>query len=85
MTTSSRPPLVEVTWVDSFTHDAGWMTADDYVTSANTEEYLIRTVGFLLAKTPKRVILSPSRDHFGKCSGIWVIPTPMIRRIRRLS
>lgn len=75
------PKMVAVVWEDTFTADWGWSSKDDYI-SHGKARFPIVTVGFLLHKDKRRVVISPSVDKNGKYSGIWSIPVATIRGIR---
>lgn len=74
-----RIPIVVVDWHDAFTHDE-W-------TSSNTEadqDYLCRSVGFLVKQSTKRIIIAQTLAAEGRQTNTLTIPRPWVRRMRKV-
>lgn len=46
-------PIVEITWVDAFSHADEWVSLDDF-----PKDYLVKTIGYLVRDTKEYVSLA---------------------------
>lgn len=77
-------PLVIVHWHDT-TMRTGWDELETYLAPNNTRAVLVRSIGFMIEKNKKNVILAMSvRCDAPKLDTTLVIPRGTIRRIERL-
>lgn len=73
-------PLVQVTWSDAM-GQAGWIRPED---AAELEPVVVHTVGWLVFKSKKKVVLVGSHNDAGDYGDPTVIPTDWVLKIRRL-
>lgn len=79
----TRYPAVEVEWTDTYT-DGGWAYIKDHVKKVRAP-LLIRSVGYLLERNARTIILTQQLDEaFGKASDTVTIPRGCVYRVRRL-
>jgi hypothetical protein len=79
-----RPPLVHVLWTDAFSA-RGWRNHDE-IQELIRESTDIDSVGYLIHRSPKKVVLvgsidrqeTPNMNHYHE------IPTSMVKRITHL-
>ena len=85
---SHKLPIVEVDWVDSMSA-SGWRSAKE-VAKYSAEAQAIKSVGYMLTKDRKKVILVGSLDaidHDGEVQQFnhyHEIPRGCVKRIRRI-
>ena len=72
--------VVEVVWVDACSDD-GWTDSEDIKAGS---DYIAVSVGFLLLRDKRRVILTQSLGQNDKCGGYLQIPAGCVKRVRRL-
>ena len=79
-------PVVEVTWVDAAS-GGGWASPDQYVRDHGTL-IEIRSVGLLLSRDRRRLVLVQSCDNQPgerrRVADSLTIPAAGVRRVRRL-
>jgi hypothetical protein len=71
--------MVLVEWLDT-TNGAGWYDLSDI---ADEQPTLVKTVGFLVQKDKKKVVLTASLSE-GEGLGYVAIPAPWVKRIKRV-
>lgn len=71
---------VEVLWDDPHTEDSTWLDLD----SLGQASFTIRSVGFLLKKDKRQVVLVQSLTDDERGATTLSIPRGCIRRIRRI-
>jgi hypothetical protein len=72
-------PLVMVTWVDAYSADA-W----EPITNMVPEVKLCHTVGFLLARNNKAVVVASTVSDDGDSCCVMFIPPGMVRKFNYL-
>jgi hypothetical protein len=81
----SRPPLKLIEWEDAYNGNHEWIDVETI--PEMVEPLIITTVGFELRRGAQRVTLAMSygnsRDD-PTCCDLFTIPTPMIRKERKL-
>ena len=88
------PPgtMVLVEWVDAHSHD-GWVDSGDMKELRRLlTPHRCQSIGWVLEHTPYQIALigcrgpDPARDRAGTdIGGLWVVPSPMLRRIKALA
>ena len=71
--------LVEVAWHDA-TSNHGWYTLDE-IRKDKTLITECRTVGYLVRRDRRHVVVAQTRIQTGKLSELWGIPTPWVARV----
>lgn len=59
----TRYPLVCVEWADAHSTGSGWMTREDMVDAYHTNDWLIHSVGWLIERNKKYIILASQYDN----------------------
>ena len=77
-------PIVEVTWADAASTGAGWMLARELKEWMDADFTVCKTVGYLVRKDNKKVVVAASGTSNDKWSDTTEIPRSQVRRIRRL-
>lgn len=80
----NKYPMVMVEWVDTYT-DSRWQTREDLINDSKEFPYMVKTLGFLLNKNKRYVLVSPTfavnHDKHGNGTHI---PTKSIKKITKL-
>lgn len=81
----TRPPLKLIEWEDAYNGNHGWIEVGTI--PKKVEPLIVRTVGFEVRRSKKRVTLAMSygnsRDE-PTCCDLFTIPIAMIRKERTL-
>jgi len=75
-----RYPIVEVTWDDSASQGK-WGTDESYRRNADTIE--CKSMGYLLSRNKKKVVLIQSISEEHQCCDSISIPAKCVKRVRR--
>lgn len=79
-----RPyPIVEVKWHDAFVNPR-WMTATQGISNGESTETVL-SVGYLVKKSKKVVILASGAGESGDFSSWHSIPMGMVKKIRKIA
>lgn len=74
--------LVLIEWVDIALYNTGWIPQENVID--NMEFIRCISVGFIVAETDERVVLTQTRGDNAKITNPLVIPRKVIKRIRKL-
>ena len=84
MKASTRPkqpyPMVEVIWDDAAGHDDQWAQGEDFPVKPE----LVISVGFLVLKNNKYIVIAQDIDADGKHNGRTQIPRGMVKKMKVL-
>ncbi len=73
--------LVEVEWVDASSRDRGWDHPDNYV---DIKEYRCKTVGYMIHRDKKELVLMHSVSFNGLVDRAMHIPARYVKRVHNL-
>ena len=73
--------LVRVTWLDAYSHEAGWK---DIAVVRKRRAPLVKSVGYVVKRTAAEITLAASIVG-NECDGDVVIPMGMVKDIRELA
>ncbi len=76
-----RLPIVEIEWEDSASK-GGWANREVY---RKLSPMRVRTVGFLLERSPRKVIVLQTLAEDGDGTDAVVIPAGCVKKLRRLT
>lgn len=73
-------PIVVVEWLDAL-NTQDWQRLDDI----KAEAHRVRSVGFLIAKNEKAVVLAHGLDNEGSAESTLTIPRDWCQKIKRIA
>jgi hypothetical protein len=77
--------FVEVQWDDAASFGGAWRRGDELKAMIDDDEFShIVTVGHLLKRNSKRVLVAGSKSDHGAYSDLVEVPTGMVKRVRQL-
>ena len=75
-----KPPIVEVEWYDACSNH-GWY---DTNTLKKLELVVMWTVGYMLRRNRRVIVLAQAVSDYAKYSELWIVPMATVKRVRRL-
>lgn len=75
-------PVVEVIWEDAVSQEQ-WAEAAGIV-AFRREQVLVVTVGLLVERSKRYVVVASSHSSLDHHGGLWKIPTGMVRSVRQI-
>ncbi|HTA26186.1 MAG TPA: hypothetical protein VK809_00235 [Bacteroidia bacterium] len=84
----SNYPAIYIEWCDAMSNNDSWETQDQIIAWADTENWVIRQVGFIIKETKEYILLASKynpQDTQIRVDGCIKIPKTWVRKRKAIS